>query len=107
MKQHRALFRLPIDRSGELSRLEHNAPCRIVDLTSEGVRVETALDVRPGDVLHLSFFLLPDKPIRCDLDVVTVHPPHVGGRLVNLCPADQQCLNTFIDEFLDLNFMGM
>jgi hypothetical protein len=107
MKQHRALYRLPIDRTGELSRHDHKVSCRIVDLTAEGVRIESALEVRAGEELQLAFSLSADKPIHCDLHVVSVHPPFIGGRLVNLSSADQQSLNAFIEEFLDLNFMGM
>jgi hypothetical protein len=107
MKQHRALYRLTIDRTGELAREEEKAPCRVVDLTSEGVRLETALSVQPGDRLALSFALTPGKQLHCGIHVVAVTPPYLGARLTELSPDDHRLLNEFIEQFLDLNFMGL
>lgn len=107
MKQHRALFRLTLDRTGQLIRDSEVVPCRIVDLTSEGVRVETSLSVQAGEVFELAFVLTPGQPLRCGIEVVSVHPPYVGARLSRISPEDQQALTHFIEQFLNANFMGI
>jgi hypothetical protein len=107
MRQHRALYRIPLDRAGSLNRDNESAPCRIVDLTSEGVRLETAFPVRPGERLHLTFALTPGKELRCGIHVVAVNPPFVGARLAELSAEDRQLLNRFIEQFLDINFIGI
>ena len=107
MNQHRALYRLPIDRAGKVS-LEHKeAACRIIDLTQEGVRLETTLTVQTGERLWLSFDLTPDTPLRCQVEVLSVSTPYVGARFVDLSPRSRHSLDTFIDDLLDTNFGGM
>lgn len=107
MKQHRALFRLALDRTGELIRNNEVVPCRIVDLTSEGVRIETSLSVQAGELFDLAFALTPGQPFRCGIQVVAVIPPYIGARLCRISPEDQHVLSRFIEQFLNTNFMGI
>jgi hypothetical protein len=105
--QHRALYRLTLDRAGALTRQHETRPCRVVDLTSEGIRLETALSVQPGDRLALTFTLTPGKLLHCGIEVVAVIPPYLGARLTDLSAGDRQLLNNFIEQFLGINFMGL
>jgi hypothetical protein len=107
MNQHRALYRVSIDRAGKLSQKSNEAACRIVNLTQEGVRLETALPVYVGELLWLSFDLTPDTPLRSEVEVIDVSMPYVGARFVDLSPANKQALTTFIEDVLDMNFGGM
>ena len=107
MNQHRALYRLPIDRVGKVS-LEHKeAACRIIDLTQEGVRLETTLAVQAGERLRLSFELTPDTLLRCQVEVLSISTPYVGARFVDLSPRSRHSLITFVEDLLDINFGGM
>jgi hypothetical protein len=107
MNQHRALYRVSVDRAGKLSRKKNEAACRVVNLTQEGVRLETTLSVQVGELLWLSFDLTPDTPFRGEVEVVDVSMPYVGARFVDLSPANKQSLSAFIDDVLDINFGGM
>jgi hypothetical protein len=107
MNRHRALYRVSIDRPGKLSQKNNEAACRVVNLTQEGVRLETILSVQVGELLWLSFDLTPDTPLRAKVEVVDVSMPYVGARFVDLSPANKQSLSAFIDDVLDINFGGM
>ena len=88
-------------------RKNNEAVCRVVNLTQEGVRLETTLTVQIGELLWLSFDLTPDTPLRGEVEVVAVSMPYVGARFVDLSPANKQSLSTFIEDVLDMNFGGM
>jgi hypothetical protein len=107
MTQHRALYRFALDRTGQLIRDGEVAPCRIVDLTSEGVRVETSLSVQVGELLDLVFVLTAGHLLRCGIQVVDVNAPFIGARLSRISPEDHHALNHFIEQFLNTNFMGI
>jgi hypothetical protein len=107
MNQHRALYRVSIDRAGKVSQKNNEAACRIVNLTQEGVGLETSLTVQVGELLWLSFDLTPETPLRGEVEVVDVSMPYVGARFVDLSPASKQSLSTFIEGVLDINFGGM
>lgn len=49
MGEQRRLFRILIDRGGEIHRGDETYPCKIIDLTEKGFQLESNGGVRVGD----------------------------------------------------------
>jgi hypothetical protein len=106
MAQHRQLFRLPIDRSGTLRRGDQTFPCKVVDLTEKGVRLQVEEGFCVGDHLHLEFVLTDAEMVVCTIQVTHSRPPHIGAAIVQMAPGNQQRLSSFIEELNALNMTG-
>lgn len=106
MKQKRELFRVALDREGELRRGDEIASCRVVDVTEKGVRLTTDLQTAKGDTLELSFRLADSVTIHCHIEATFATPPHVGGRISAISPDHQMALVRFLDQINALNVTG-
>jgi hypothetical protein len=106
MTQKRALFRIALDRKGEL-RVDGTAiPCEVLDLTEKGVRLRTDLPVQAGDRLQLHFHLTAACPLTCTVQVARVTPPWVGATIDDISPENKEKLTRFIEELNALHMTG-
>ena len=106
MSQKRELFRMAIDRAGHIQRGAEDVPCRIVDVTEKGVRLQVEGSFSAGDLLHLKFALTKRALITCSVKVTFARPPLVGSVIVDISSHDQTLLADFIDEMNAINLTG-
>jgi hypothetical protein len=106
MAHKRELFRIELDRKGELHRNGTVASCDVLDLTEKGVRLKTDLPVKTGERLQLRFLLTTASPITCTIRVARVSPPWIGATIDDIPADDQQKLRLFIEQLLALNLTG-
>ena len=106
MSKQRQLFRLAIDRTGNVRRGDDVRPCHIVDLTEKGVRLQTAGTFRVDEELQLEFALTEDNAIVCAIRVTHSQPPLLGAAIVHMPPDHQARLSHFIEELNALNMTG-
>jgi len=106
MDQKRKLFRLSIKRTGRLIRSTDVAPCEVLDLTDEGMLIQTHCTASVGEELQLEFPLTPTALLQCTIHVTHVAPPHLGARIASISSDHQHALSRFIDELLALNVTG-
>jgi len=106
MAKERQLFRLAIDRIGIVRRGEETFPCKVVDLTEKGVRLEIDGAFGVGDELHLEFALTESERLRCTIHITHIRLPSVGAEIVRMAPDDQERLSRFIEELNALNMTG-
>lgn len=106
MEQKRELFRVALDRPGELRRGAEVAPCRVMDVTEKGIRLTTHLQAAKGDTLELSFQLTHDVTIHCHIEATFTHPPQVGGRISAISSDHQMALAHFLNQINALNVTG-
>ena len=106
MGYKRELFRIALDRTGELHRDQTVSPCDLSDLTEKGVRLKTDLPVQVGERLQLHFRLTTACPITCTILVTRVSPPWVGATIDSISPEDRQNLSRFIEELNALHMTG-
>jgi hypothetical protein len=103
MGHQRQLFRIALERSGEIRRGQMSAVCEVIDLTEQGIQLKTLLPVEIGDTLQVSFDLTPHRTIHCTVLVTRVSPPSIGARISDISPDDQKHLSHFIEELIGLN----
>ena len=106
MAKQRQLFRLTIDRTGMVRRGEQTSPCRVVDLTEKGVRLQIDGTFSIGDELHLEFALTESERIGCTVHVTHSRPPYLGAEIVGMASEDEARLSHFIEELNALNMTG-
>jgi len=106
MTQKRELFRIALDRTGELRRENTVSPCVVLDLTEKGVRLKTELPVQEGDRLQLTFQLSTNCPITCTLQVARINPPSIGTTITDISPDDREKLARFIEDLNALHMTG-
>ncbi|WP_447975113.1 PilZ domain-containing protein [Nitrospira sp. Kam-Ns4a] len=98
MKQQRGVFRVPLERAGQLRRGTELAACEIQKLTPQGVGLRSDLRVEPGETLELDFELAKGCLIHCVITVTHAAHPKLGGRITDIAPDQQVLLARFLDE---------
>jgi hypothetical protein len=106
MAKQRQLFRVAIDRTGIVRCGDQTFPCKVVDLTEKGVRLQVDKAFCVGDEVHLEFALTEADTIACMIQVTYSLPPHIGAAIVQMASENQQRLSNFIDELNALNMAG-
>ena len=97
--------RIAVGKPGRLQRGSFSAPCRIVNVSEDGMRIESRLFVKNGDALHLSIELDGGGGLACDIQVINVRPPHFGAKILIISPEDKQRLAHILDDHLQSTFL--
>ena len=106
MPKQRQLFRIAIDRIGDLRRGNDIFTCNVVDLTEKGVRLRIDGTFRVGEELQLRLPLTDANLLECTIEVTHCRPPQIGAAIVRMAPDHQARLSRFIEELNALNMTG-
>ena len=96
--------RVDVGRSGRLQRGALSAPCKVLDVSESGVRLESRLYVKRADVLQLTIELERGKSLTCELEVVHVRTPKLGAKITSINPENRERLAHILDDHLQSNF---
>ena len=96
--------RVELGKSGQLCRGTFSAPCRVVDVSEGGIRVESRLFVKNGEALHLTIELDANRLLKCEIRVTNVRPPRFGATIVSITPDDRERLAHILDDHLQSSF---
>jgi hypothetical protein len=72
----RKASRVETGRDGRLQRGSLSAPCKVLDVSETGVRIESRVFVKTGDALQLVIELERGRTLTCGLQVVHVRTPN-------------------------------
>ena len=90
--------RIEVSRGGRLQRGSLSAPCKILDVSETGVRIESRLFVKSGDALQLVIELEQGRTLTCGLQVVHVRSPRFGTKITSISPEDRERLSHILDD---------
>ena len=96
--------RVEVSRSGRLQRGALSAPCKVLDVSETGVKIESRLFVKSGDALQLAIELEQDRMLTCGLQVVHVHSLKLGAQIATIDPEDRERLAHILDDHAQSNF---
>lgn len=96
--------RVDVGRAGRLQRGALSAPCKVLDASESGVRLESRLYVKRGDVLQLSIELERGKTLHCELEVVYVRSPKLGAKITSMSPENRERLLHIVDAQVQTSF---
>lgn len=96
--------RVDVGRVGRLQRGSLSAPCKVLDVSESGVRLESRLFVKSGDVLQLGIELERGKSLACELEVIHVRTPKLGAKIVSISPEDRERLAHILDDHVQSTF---
>jgi PilZ domain len=103
---HRQLYRVAIDRTGQVRRGVDTFACNVIDMTEQGFRLRIDETFPVGEHLHLEFALADGDVLECAIQVTHSEPPHIGAAIIDITPDHQQRLSTFIEQLNALNMTG-
>ena len=96
--------RVEVSRAGRLQRGGLSAPCKVLDVSETGVRIESRLFVKSGDALQLVIELEQGRTLTCGLQVVHVRSPKFGTKITSISPEDRERLAHILDEQMQASF---
>ena len=96
--------RVDVGRAGRLQRGALSAPCKVLDVSETGVRIESRLFVKSGDALQLMIELEHGRILTCQLQVVHARSPKLGAKITSISPEDRERLAHILDEHVQTSF---
>lgn len=100
----RKVSRVEVSRGGRLQRGSFSVPCKVLDVSETGVKIESRLFVKSGDALQLVIDLEEGRTLRCGLQVVHVRPPKFGATISLISPEDRERLAHILDDHVQHSF---
>ncbi|OQW60857.1 MAG: hypothetical protein BVN28_08455 [Nitrospira sp. ST-bin4] len=97
-------WRAQVNCTGRLERGTLSVPCKVVDVSEDGVRLDSRMLVKTGDTVQLVIEVAPEKVVTCQLQVVYVRSQRLGGRIVSISQKDKERLTQFLDDRVLSNF---
>ena len=96
--------RVEVSRNGRLQRGALSAPCKVLDVSETGVKIESRLFIKSGDALQLVVDLEQGRTLTCGLQVVHVRSPKFGATITSISPEDRERLAHILDDHVQSNF---
>jgi hypothetical protein len=96
--------RVEISRAGRLQRGPLSAPCKVLDVSETGVKIESRLFVKGGDTLQLVIELEQGRTLTCGLQVVHVRSPKFGAKITSISPEDRERLAHIFDDHVQTSY---
>jgi hypothetical protein len=96
--------RVEVSSVGRLQRGSLSAPCKVLDVSESGVRLESRLFVKSGDVLQLGIELEGGRSLTCELQVIHVRAPKLGAKIISISPEDRERLSHILDDHVQSSF---
>jgi hypothetical protein len=96
--------RVEVSRVGRLQRGALSAPCKVLDVSETGVRIESRLYVKSGDALQLVLELEQGRTLSCGLQVVHVRSPKFGAKITAISPEARERLAHIFDDHVQSSY---
>lgn len=90
--------RVTVGRIGRIQRGSLSAPCKVLDVSESGVKIESRMFVKVGDTLQLIVELDQGRTLSCTIQPVHVRTPRFGARVTSISPEDQERLSHLLDD---------
>jgi hypothetical protein len=97
--------RVEVGKAGQLQRGSLSVSCQVVNVSENGMRIQSRLLVRSGETLHLSIESVCARHITCEIQVINVRAPHFGAKIVSISPEDRERLAHILDDHLQSSFL--
>lgn len=97
--------RVEVGRPGRLHRGLFSAPCQVMNVSETGVRIQTRLFVKNGDVLHLSIELDGGRQLGCEIQAINVGSRQFGAKILSISPEDRERLAHILDDHMQNRFL--
>jgi hypothetical protein len=69
------------------------------------MRIQSRLYVKTGDALRLSIELNGGGLLNCEIQVINIHPPHFGAKILSISPEDRARLAHILDDRVQSSFL--
>ena len=107
MTMQRRQFRMPISRTGLVTKDHTTGLCKIIDITEQGLQFSTDLLLSMCDTVRIECQLDAECIIHCEVVIAHAEAPHYGGRISHLLPEHQEQLALFIQRLITSSMAGL
>ena len=97
-------WRAKVSGVGRLERGALSAPCKVLDISEDGVRLECRMFVKAGDVLQLVIEPAQGRALTCGVEVVNVRSPRLGAKIVSINPENREQLAQILEDQVQAHF---
>jgi hypothetical protein len=97
--------RVAVGKPGRLHRGSLSAPCQVMNVSETGVRIQSRLFVKNGDVLRLSLELDGGRQLGCEIQVINIGSHQFGAKLTSISADDRDRLSHILDDHLQSGFL--
>lgn len=105
MSFKRKSSRAEVGKPGSLHRGSFSAPCQVMNVSETGVRIQSRLFVRNGDVLQLSIELDGGGHLGCEIQAINVGSRQFGAKILSISPDNRERLSHILDDHLQNRFL--
>ena len=95
---HRKSWRAEAACTGRLVRDRLSVPCKVLDISEAGVRLESRSFLKAGEVIQLVIELPQEIQLTLGLQVVYVRAPKLGAKIASLSPDNKERLAQFLND---------
>lgn len=96
--------RVDVGKPGRLHRGTLSAPCQVMNVSENGVRIQSRLFVKNGEPLQLSIELDGGRLLNCEIQVINVRAPHFGAKILSISPEDRERLAHILDDHMQSSY---
>ena len=97
--------RVEVGKPGRLHRGSLSAPCQVMNVSETGVRIQSRLFVKNGDVLQLSIELEGGRQLGCEILAINVGSRQFGAKILSISPGDRERLSHILDDHMQNRFL--
>jgi len=94
----RKQYRADVGRTGRIQRGPLSAPCKVLDISESGVRIESRMYVKVGDTLELVMDLDHGGHVACTIQPIHVQAPCFGARITVINFENKERLSEILDD---------
>ena len=78
---------------------------QVMNVSETGVRIQTRLFVKNGDVLQLSIELDGGRQLGCEIQALNVGSRQFGAKILSISPDDRERLSHILDDHMQNRFL--
>ena len=97
--------RVEVGKPGRLHRGSFSAPCQVMNVSETGVRIQSRLFVKNGDVLRLSIELDGGRQLGCEIQALNVGSRQFGAKILSISSDDRERLSHILDDHMQNRFL--
>jgi hypothetical protein len=97
-------WRAKVSGVGRLERGALSVPCKVLDISEDGVRLECRMLVKAGDALQLVIEHAQRSALTCGVEVVNVRSPRLGAKIVSINPENRERLAQILEDRVQAHF---
>lgn len=96
MPERRYHFRIPVNQRGLMTLDGMTTPCDILDLTEQGLQLQTCIPLKAGDSVQIECNVGAEHLVRSTIKIIHAEGLRAGGLMANISTNSYRRLKHFL-----------